>query len=302
MTEKKFDIVVIGNVGIDTNIYCDNNEIDFTVEANFTTNIDYVGQAGGFGARGFAQLGYKTAFIGSVGDDYHGDYIRSVFQKDGINIDALFIDPAGTARSINFMYPDGRRKNFYDGKSHMDIMPDLDLCRRFMKQAKILHFNIPNWARKLLPIAKELGILVSVDLQDIVDLEDPYRESFIKYADVIFFSAVNYGDPKIVMDFINKIYSDKIIISGMGNRGCAIFINGKIKYSPAIELGDPVVDTNGAGDGLAVGFLSTYFLEGKSIDQSIKAAQIVARYTCSQKASTDNLINRKKLEKMTREI
>ena len=32
--------------------------------------------------------------------------------------------PAGTSRSINFMYGDGRRKNFYDGKSHLQLQPD----------------------------------------------------------------------------------------------------------------------------------------------------------------------------------
>ena len=64
MTQKQFDVVVIGNVGIDTNVYLAGDEINFQIESNFTENIDYVGQAGGYAARGFAQLGYRTAFIG----------------------------------------------------------------------------------------------------------------------------------------------------------------------------------------------------------------------------------------------
>ena len=39
---KDFDVVVIGAVGIDTNVYFFTNHIDFDVEANFTENIDYV--------------------------------------------------------------------------------------------------------------------------------------------------------------------------------------------------------------------------------------------------------------------
>jgi len=70
---KENDVVVVGNVGIDTNVYF-YGEPRFDVESNYTTNIDYVGQAGGYSARGFAQLGYKTAFIGYVGDDFSGDY------------------------------------------------------------------------------------------------------------------------------------------------------------------------------------------------------------------------------------
>ena len=68
-----FDVAVVGNVGIDTNIYLYGNDIDFNVEANFSENLDYVGQAGGYTSRGYARLGKRTAFIGYVGDDYAGN-------------------------------------------------------------------------------------------------------------------------------------------------------------------------------------------------------------------------------------
>lgn len=48
------DVVVIGNVGVDTCVIHPDGAIDFSVEANFTENVDYVGQAGGFSARGWA--------------------------------------------------------------------------------------------------------------------------------------------------------------------------------------------------------------------------------------------------------
>jgi sugar/nucleoside kinase (ribokinase family) len=117
--QERFDVAVVGNVGIDTNVYSHSDEPDFSREANFTENLDYVGQAGGYASRGYAQLGRRTAFIGYVGDDFSGRFIRAELAQDGIDQSAMFIDPAGTSRSINFMYRDGRRKNFYDGKSHM---------------------------------------------------------------------------------------------------------------------------------------------------------------------------------------
>ncbi len=59
------DVVVVGNVGIDTNVYFpDGHCFNDKTESSFTTDLDYVGQAGGYSARGFARLGYKTAFIG----------------------------------------------------------------------------------------------------------------------------------------------------------------------------------------------------------------------------------------------
>lgn len=294
--QKSFDAVVVGNAGIDTNIYNYGNDINFDVEANFTENIDYIGQAGGYASRGFAKLGYKTAFIGYVGDDFSGKFIRETFNQDGIDTSGIFIDPAGTSRSVNFMFTDGRRKNFYDGKSHMELKPDSEICKSILKKSQLAHFNIPNWARQLLPIAKELGITISCDLQDITDIHDPYRQDFIKYADILFFSAVNFDLPEhIFSEIINK-YPNKILIAGMGKTGCALATNKGIQYFEAIELPEKVIDTNGAGDGLAVGFLTAYLLEKRTFEESILCGQIAARYTYTQKANTSNLISAKFLQ------
>ena len=107
--------------------------------------IDYIGQAGGYYTRAFNRLGLKTAYIGSVGDDPWGEYIIEKFQEEKINIDGLFLDSLGTKRSINIMYKDGSRKNFYDGKGHMQLTLDIDLCRSVFKKTKTLvHFNLMN--------------------------------------------------------------------------------------------------------------------------------------------------------------
>jgi sugar/nucleoside kinase (ribokinase family) len=121
MVEREFDVVVVGNVGVDTNGYLSGDEINFNVEANFTENIDCVGQAGGYASRGYAQLDRWTAFIGHVGDDHNGRFVRKEFARDGVDTTGLFIDSLGTSRSANFVYRDGRRKNFYDGKGHMHL-------------------------------------------------------------------------------------------------------------------------------------------------------------------------------------
>ena len=85
MTEKIPQVVVIGNIGIDTNVYLPGDSIDFSHEANFTENLDTVGQAGGYASRGYARLGVTTTFIGYVGEDWMGEQIRSTLQADGID-------------------------------------------------------------------------------------------------------------------------------------------------------------------------------------------------------------------------
>jgi sugar/nucleoside kinase (ribokinase family) len=291
-----FDVAVIGAIGIDTNVYLYTDEVDFSVEANFSQNLDYIGQAGGYSCRGFKKLGYNVAFVGYVGDDYSGRYIRESLEKDGI--DTYFgIDPEGTKRSVNIMYGDGRRKNFYDGKGSMRLRPDLLAIGEYLAGTGLVHINLVNWTRYLLPLFKEDNTVVSVDIQDVVSADDPYRQDYIKAADVLFFSAVNFPDPAPLIERFMEIRSDRIVICGMGKRGCALGTEKGISYYRAVELEEPVIDTNGAGDSLAVGFLSSHFLQGHSLEESILRGQIAARYCCSRKATSSDLITRELLDR-----
>jgi len=297
MADERFDVVVVGNVGIDTNVYFYGDGIDFSREANFTENIDYVGQAGGYASRGYAQLGKRTAFIGHVGDDYSGCFVRQELAGDGVDTTALLIDPWGTSRSINFMYRDGRRKNFYDGKGHMHLQPDVETCQAILARSKLAHFNIPNWARHLLPVAKAHGLTIACDIQDVVSLDDGYRHDFIAYADILFFSAANQAHPAALMEAFLAANPQQTVIAGMGAQGCAVGTQQGVQYFPALDMEAPVIDTNGAGDGLAVGFLASYVLDGYPLIDAVCRGQITARYTCTQKASSSNLISKEELER-----
>jgi sugar/nucleoside kinase (ribokinase family) len=290
--DYRYDVVVVGNVGIDTNVYFHpGSSFDDQAESCFTEDIDYIGQAGGYTARGFAQLGYRTAFIGHVGDDFAGHFIRETLAADGINTEGLFVDPAGTSRSVNMMYADGRRRNFYDGKSHMTLHPDLKICRELLASCRLALFHLPNWARELLPLVNRDQTVLACDLQDLVDPDDPYRHDFLDAADIIFFSCANHAAPEPLMThfFNQKAYT--AILCGLGEHGCAAATGpDAIRRFAPVKDDRPVIDTNGAGDGLATGFLSGFVLENMPFEQAVQRGQRVARHTCTLKADTDHLI------------
>lgn len=290
------EVIVISNVGVDTNVFLYGADVDFSVEANFSENLDTVGQAGGYSSRGYAALGRSVAFIGHVGDDFAGRHVRAVLAADGIDTRTLFTDPAGTARSVNLMYRDGRRKNFYDGKGHMTLVPDPAICRDVLRGARLAHVHLANWARHLLPAARELGLVIACDLQDVVDAADPYRQAFVEAADILFFSAANYDDPTPLINRFAAGRPERIIVAGMGARGCALGAGGAVRFYPPVALDAPVVDSNGAGDSLAAGFLSSYVLDGYGLADAILRGQIAARHACTLRGTSDGLIDRRRLE------
>lgn len=291
-----YDLTVAGAVGIDTNVYLHNLEIDFNREGNFTDNIDYLGQAGGYAVSIGAALGYKMGLIAAIGDDYHGIYIKQKLIERNIPTKGLFVDPMGTKRSINIINKQGIRKNFYDGKGSMEIKAPDHLSAHFLCSTKIFHVNIVNWTRYLLKDIKKSGSILSVDLQDLQTVADPYRLDYIQAADFIQFSATDIKELEPIVNKLLELNPDAKYLIGRGKDGCDYFDNNHwVKYSN-LEFGNLVVDTNGAGDSLAIGFLTGHLLEDFSIDEAVLRGQVLARYICGVKGSTDTLLDMSSLE------
>ncbi len=280
-------ILVIGCIGIDTNIYFYGDGPNFEQEGNFTQNIDYIGQAGGYTTRLLKALGHEPQLIASVGNDYHGDFIRRQFIEDGVDVRGLFDDPLGTNRSVNFMYADGRRKNFYDGKGNFDLAINPSHFMTLMDGAGGAHFHIANWCRKLLPLCLERLIPISVDLQDIVDIDDPYRHDFLLAANIVFFSLTNFSgcEEEVMINFTTR-FPDKKFFAGNGAKGCWFAHQGNISFYPAIDDGAPVIDTNGAGDALACGVLHELWDRKSDAASACQLGQKLARMVCSMKATS----------------
>jgi sugar/nucleoside kinase (ribokinase family) len=294
--DDQLDAVVVGGAGVDTNVYLAGDDIDWSVESNFTRNVDCVGQAGGYSSRLFARLGKRTGYIGPVGDDPGGRLVRDTLARDGVDLSGLFVDAGGTNRSVNLVYRDGRRKNFYDGRGSMTLQPDLALCRGVLARTRLAHFSIVHWARQLLPIARELGAAVSVDLQDVVTADDPYRRDFVDGADILLLSGVNHPDPAPVIAAVRRRNPRVICVVGMGARGAVLGTAAGVRWFGPVAHERPVVDSNGAGDSLAVGFVTSYLLDGFALDDAVQRGQLLARHTCTLVAGDDGFLTRRELD------
>lgn len=305
-----FDVVVVGAAGVDTLVYVPDAVPDMSRDSTMADVADRVGQAGAFTARGFARLGWRTGFVGVFGDDWAGQAVRSAFARDGVEIAAESIDPAGTARSVNLMTPDGRRRAFYDGRGHMSVaVPD---AAHAFRGTRLALFHLSDWCRQLLPPAMASGALVATDLQDVADVDDPYRADFVAASDVVFLSAANVADPLAAARQI-LARGPAVVVMGRGSDG-ALAVTGTCVVEaapPTLDL--PVVDTNGAGDGLAVGFLHAWALSGGAelgagraddraqLGAALLAGQCAARVTCAR-VGGDDLVTEPELRALTRGV
>lgn len=279
-------VTVVGNPGLDTLVLLHDDNPDLRADGHFVRNVDQVGHSAAFTARACARLGHRTRILGSVGADFVGAHVRVVLAGDGVDTSLLFTDPAGTARSVNFVRPDGGRTFFFDGASHMTITPPADLVDAALAGTDLVLSSLPNWGRHVVSRARREGIPVAVDLQDVRTVDDPYRRDFIAAADLLFASAAHLADPPAAAAAWFAAGPARLVVFGMGARGAMLVeragaggVRATMAPVPAVDL--PVVDTTGAGDSLATGFLDGFVLGGLPAPAALERGQVLARICAS---------------------
>jgi sugar/nucleoside kinase (ribokinase family) len=279
-------VCVVGNPGLDTLVLLGEDHPDLDADGHFVRNVDTPGHAPFYTALTLATLGHRVRVLGSVGDDLAGAALRGALQGAGIDTGSLFTDPAGTARSVNLVRPDGRRTFFFDGAGHMTLQPPADLVQAALAGADLVLSALPNWGREVLAEARAAGIPIAVDLQDARSVDDPYRAGFVATADHLFASAAHLPDPAAAARAWFADGPARTVVLGLGARGAVLAQRGEGSSSvqvleqppPAVEL--PIVDTTGCGDALAVGFLDG-LLAGRSPGDALHRGQLAARLRAS---------------------
>ena len=279
-------ITVVGNPGLDTLVVLAQDDPDLEADGHFVRNVDTVGHAAAFAARGCARLGHRTRLLGSTGADVIGGLVRDVLAADGVDLSLMFDDPTGTARSVNFVRPDGRRTFFFDGGSHMTLRPPAAAVEAALSGTDLVFSSLPNWGRDVVRRAREAGVPVAVDLQDVRDPADPYRADFVACADYLFASAAHLQDPVDAAASWFAAGPATLVVFGMGPRGAMLVERAEGKRPvvtqcppPPIDL--PIVDTTGAGDSLATGFLDGLLFAGLSRAAALHRGQVLARIVAS---------------------
>ncbi len=266
------------------------------------------GGSAGNTAAGIAALGGRAGFIGQVAPDELGQFYRHDLTAQGVE----FITPANdvgapTARSMILVTPDGHRtmNTFLGAAQHL---PPAALDEVQIRSSAILYLEgylwdpqTPRYAMlRAIEVAREAGRKVAFTLSDTFCV-DRHRDGFIQLIDdgridILFanqaeveaLAGVAHLDSALA-DVSSKVETLVVTRSEQG----ALAIRGGVRVNVPAEPIDKLVDTTGAGDLFAAGFLLGY-ARGKDLEQSLRlgaicAAEVIQHYGARPEADLKKL-------------
>ena len=224
--------------------------------------------AGGSAANtinGLANLGVETGFIGVVGDDTMGEYFVNDMVKSGIT-PHLYKSPNKSGVATAFVSPDSER-TFATFLGAALELTEVHLDENILKNYDIIHIEgylVQNYdlIKSIMVKAKACGLIISLDLASYNVVEahlDLLKNLVEEYVDIVFANeeeakAFTGKDPHEALIVISE--SCEIGIVKIGPKGS--LIKAKENFHIIDIIPTNCIDTTGAGDMYAAGFLYGY--------------------------------------------
>ena len=225
---------------------------------------------------------HEASFYGKVSDDEYGNAFIQDLEKANISFKGVSRKsdlPTGCCNIL--VSPDGERTMATHIGIGSQLQPDevseniLDnIDQMYMESYLWDHELTKKTLKKFGDIAKSKNIEISLSLSDpfCVDRHRDELNNFIKENVNLVFC--NFDEAKMfsqsetmadVSSFFND-YGKKIVMTS-GAEGAYFFYNDDVSHQPSKKI-ENVIDTTGAGDNFAAGFLD-FYLSGKSVDEAL---------------------------------
>ena len=276
-----------------------------------------------------SHMGYSTAFIGKVGADMHGAFLKKTLEKEGISTDTVIEDPDYfTTLAFVAIDESGEREFSFARKPGADTqLTKEELDQRLLSDCRIFHFGslsltdepARGTTMEAAAIAKRAGAVISYDPNYRASLWKDEKtavegmKSAIPLADVM-----KVSDEECLLMTGAATYEEaadqllamgpKLVAVTLGGDGVLVATKEGKQRVQGFKV--PVVDTTGAGDSFWGGFLYQINQVGKrpeelslnELDNFARFGNAVASLCVEKKGAIPAMPDLSEVEKRVKRI
>ena len=241
--------------------------------------------------RGIGILGGNAILCGKIGNDIHGEMYVEELKKHKV-ISRLSKHSAITGHALSFITPDSQRTFSVHLGAAINISSE-DILEEDIIISKIIHlegYQLEGQTREtvlyVMEIARKNKTLISLDLSDpgVIRRNKSFLQKVVlDYVDILFVNedeAFEFTGAQEESSARMLGEQVKIAIVKLGKKGSLICSEGKIISIAPFSA--KAIDTTGAGDTFAAGFLYGY-CQGWSLEKAGKLGSLFASKVVEQK-------------------
>ncbi len=268
-----------------------------------------------------SKMGGKAAFLGKVGKDMHGAFLRDTLLDYGVDCTGLVTDAnVYTTMAFVRLSESGERSFSFARKPGADAaIAPWEINREIIQNAQCFHFGSFSMSTDLgwettkaaIALAKESGALVSFDVNyrpSVWQSETLAKERILSVLADVDILKLSDTEAKFLTDSLSL--EDQIValyrlvsfalLTG-GEQGAMVIDGWGTRHVPACKV-SKVVDTTGAGDCFYGAFLSKYLSEQpmtrQGVDECARFASAAAALCVGRKGAIPAIPSKEEAESM----
>mgnify|MGYP001101295168 CR=1 FL=1 len=231
-----------------------------------------------------SRLGRQVGFHGVIGDDTFGQMVVENFQENGVDTGGVVVKHGEhTFFCVLLVNPNGDRVVLSAPTETHTRHPE-DVSEKVIARAEHLHTTVcfdPAGLRAM-QLAKQHGLTVSLDMDAHTEGPEEDLWEMLSLVDLLLLNQLgsakfNFGKMHEERARLLAQRSGGIVCITLGEKGAITAYKDQLIHTPVFEV--DVIDTTGAGDSFAAGFIHA-FLAGWPVENMPVFASAVAALNC----------------------
>lgn len=227
---------------------------------NKTALAYYAGGSAANTIRNMSLMGLKTGFVGMVGQDDDGIFFEKSLHEYGVQSYLNKTSQDKTGCSVVIIHQDKDRtqcaKACAASLLNIQNIKDEYLKNTFSVLTEGYMLNrCPELVEHVIMRSKQYGVQTYLTLSDVHCVSNR-RELILKllpYIDIVFGNEYEFQTLNVDKDTLHQT----VCVQTCGGNGVRVFSQKESEFFP-LQTMNTIVNTNGAGDGFAAGFLASY--------------------------------------------